>query len=190
MTRVTRNRSYPYPLSTDRGAGALDIERLARAFDRDVAAQEVAWNGDLQRPSATWTDTESSIPANFDTEISTAGAWSEKVGLFDATWQKIPAYWLVSVNIGLTATGALSANSNRITKVQVSEGRQGISVISVLREQYITQDFQADATVWMATEFVTLVNPATSLTYVVNHSNVASSVNATLRSSVTLLVFA
>lgn len=188
MTKLTKNRKYPYPISAEDAAGALDIERLARAFDRDTAAVDAAWQGDLQRPSATWTATESGILNGFATEIRTGGAFSEKVGLFDATWLKIPAYWLFSVDIGLTPTGTITANSARTTAVQIAES--GVGGLPVVRETYQTQDFQADATVWMSTEFVTLVDPATVISYLVNHANVGSTVNATLRSSMSLLVFA
>jgi hypothetical protein len=188
VTKYTKKRRYPYPLRTERGAGALDIETLSRAFDRDAAALETSWNTDLQRPSATWTDTEAGISNGFDFEISTAGAWSEKVGAFDATWQKIAAYWLVSVNIGLTCTGTITGNTARIMKVQVNESQVG--PFPLVRELYVAQDLQADGTVWVSTEFATLVDKGTTLTYLVNHANTGSTVNATLRSSVSLLVFA
>lgn len=190
MTRVTKNRGYPYPLKADDSAGALDIERLARAVDRDLAALDLSWQTDLQRPSATWTDSRNNIPNGADFEISSfgSGVWSEKVGAFDATWQKIPAYWLVSVDIGLTCVGALSAGSTRLTKIQVNESQVG--PFALLREQYETQDAQADGTVWMSTEFATLVDRNTTIAYVVNHANAASQVNGTVRSSVSLLVFA
>jgi len=188
VTKYTKSRRYPYPVKAERPAGALDIERLDRAFDRDADGLDSAWNTDLRRPSATWTDTQASIIDGFDVEINTAGAFSEIIGGFLTTWQKIPSYWLVSVNVGLTASGAVSANTARVMKVQVTQSQVG--PFPLIRETYQCQDLQADATVWLATEFVTLVDQGTKLTYLVNHANVASSVNATLRSSVSLLVFA
>lgn len=188
MTKLTRNRQYPYPQSAERGAGALDIERLARAFDRDTAALDAAWGVDLLRASATWTATNSGFINGFDTEINTGGAFSEKVGAFDATWKKVPAYWLFSVNLGLTCTGTITANSSRILKIQISDA--GLFQVPVIRETYICADNQADATVWLGTEFVSRVNPLTTVTYLASHANVGSSVSATLRASVSLLAFA
>lgn len=188
MTRYTKNRRYPYPLRTNSGAGALDIERLARAFDRDAAATDTAWLTDLQRPSATWTATAASIGSGFDSTVTTGGAWSAKVGAFDATWQLIPAYWLVSVNMGITPNGTVTANSRRAIKVFVNQAQVG--PFPLKRETYQAQDLQADTTMWLAVEFPTLIDQDTSLSYVVNHENTGSSVAVTLRSSVTLLAFA
>ena len=187
MTKLTKNRQYPYPLSTEDAAGALDIERLARAVDLDVAALETSWNSDLQRPSATWTATNAGFINGFDTEILTGGAFSEKVGLFDATWKKISSYWLVSVNLGLTCTGTINLNTLRTLKVQVADA--GLQ-LPVVRETYQSQDFQADATVWLGTEFVTRVDSQTTVTYLASHNNTSSTVSATLRASVSLLGFA
>lgn len=188
MTKLTKNRKYPYPLRTERSAGGLDIERFARAVDRDAKLLETSWQTDLQRPSATWTDTNASLSSGFDSTLkSGAGAWSAKVGDFDKTWQVIPAYWLVSVNVGLTANGAVSANTARTLKVFVQQSQVGPFLLD--REIYQAQDLQADATVWLATEFPTLIDEDTSLLYVINHTN-ASSLTGVLRSSVTLLTFA
>jgi hypothetical protein len=187
MSKLTKNRGYPYPLRTASGAGALDIERLARAFDRDAAALEASWASDLQRASATWTATNAGFISGFDTEILTGGAFSEKVGAFDATWKKIASYWLVSVNLGLTATGTINANTGRTLKVQIADA--GLS-LPVVRETYLSRDIQADGTVWLATEFVTFVDSGTTVTYLGNHANTSSSLSAVLRSSVSLLAFA
>jgi hypothetical protein len=188
VTRYTKNRNYPYPLDAEDGAGALDIEALARAFDRDAAALDTSWQGDLQRPSATWTATGSGFLNGFDQAINSGGAWSEKVGAFDATWLKIPAYWLFSVNVGLTCTGTINTNTGRIMKAQLADG--GVGGLPVVRETYQCQDFQADGTVWLAVEFVSLVTPVTTVSYLAQHFNTSSTVNATLRSSVSLLLFA
>lgn len=187
MTKRTRNRDYPYPLRTERGAGGLDIERLARAFDRDAAAVETAWAIDLQRSSATWTATNAGFINGFDTEILTGGAFGEKVGAFDATWKLTPAYWLFSVNLGLTATGTINANTGRTLKVQVADAGLALPVV---RETYQSRDIQADATVWLATEFVSRVDSKTTVTYLGNHSNTSSTLSAVLRASVSLLAFA
>jgi hypothetical protein len=180
MSKRTDNRGYPYPLRTNDGSGGLDIELLARAFDRDAAALDLAWATELQRASATWTATNAGFINGFDTEILTGGAFSEKVGAFDATWKKIAAYWLVSVNLGLTATGTINANTGRTLKVQVADA--GLS-LPVVRETYQSRDIQADATVWLATEFVTRVDPQTTVTYLANHSNTSSTLSAVLRAT-------
>lgn len=189
MTKYTKRRRYPYPIRTERGAGALDIESLARAFDRDAKLVETDWQTDLQRPSATWTDTDTSLPSGGDTELlSGSGAWGSTVGAFSATWQKIASYWLVSVDVGLTANGTINTNTSRILKVITEQSQVGPFALN--RETYQAQDFQADATVWLATEFVTLIDENTSLSYVINHGNTGSSLTGVLRSSVTLLGFA
>lgn len=187
MSKLTKNRGYPYPLRGERPAGGLDIERLARAFDRDAASLDAAWATDLQRASATWTATNAGFLNGFDVEITTGGAFSEKVGAFDATWKKVASYWLVSVNLGLTATGAISANTGRTLKVTVADA--GLS-LPVTRETYLSRDIQADATVWLATEFVTRIDSKTTISYFGNHANSASTVSAVLRASVSLLAFA
>jgi hypothetical protein len=189
VSKLTKNRGYPYPLKGGPPAGALDIERLARAFDRDAAALEASWATDLQRASATWTATNAGFINGFDTEIQTGGAFSEKVGAFDATWKKIPAYWLFSVNLGLTATGTINANTGRTLKIQIIDPslRDGFPVV---RESYQSRDIQADGTVWLATEFVSRVDPQTTVTYLGNHANTSSTLSAVLRASVSLLAFA
>lgn len=189
MTKLTKNRGYPYPLRTQGAAGALDIERLARAFDRDAASLDTQWATDIQRASATWTATNASINNAIDTEITTGGAFSEKVGAFDTTWKLIPAYWLFSVNLGLTCLGTINGNTSRLLKVQVSDGGLGLGQ-PVVRETYQSLDFQADGTVWLATEFASLVDSHTSVFYLANHGNTSSNVSATLRASVSLLTFA
>lgn len=189
MTKYTKRRRYPYPIRTERGAGALDIERLGRSFDRDAKNVENAWLTDLQRPSATWTDTDASIPASFDSELTSgSGVWGATVGAFSATWQHVAAYWLVSVNVGLTPNGTINTNSARTLKVIIEQSQAGPFPLN--REIYQAQDFQADATVWLATEFVTLVDEGTEFNYTINHGNVGSNLTGTLRSSVTLLAFA
>jgi hypothetical protein len=187
VTKLTDNRRYPYPLRTERGAGGLDIERLARAFDRDAAALDTSWISDLQRASATLTATNSGFINGFDTEILTGAAFSEKVGAFDTTWKLVPAYWLFSVNLGLTATGTINVNTGRTLKVTIADAGLGLPVI---RETYQSRDIQADGTVWLATEFVSRIDRLTTVTYYGNHSNTSSTVSAVLRASVSLLAFA
>lgn len=188
MTKVTKNRGYPYPTNADRSAGALDIERLARAFDRDAASLDSQWATDIARASATWTATNAGFINGFDTEILTGGAFSEKVGAFDATWKVVPAYWLFTVNLSFTCTGTITANTQRTLKVQISDA--GLVQVPVIRETYQSLDIQADGTVYCATEFVSRVDSQTVVTYLGNHANTGSTVSAALRASVSFLAFA
>jgi hypothetical protein len=181
--KLTKNRGYPYPLRTERGAGGLDIERLARSVDRDLKNLDTAWQVDMVQPSFTQTGSDTGIPDSVDWGVNTS-ATEYSVGSPNVD---IPAYWLIDVNMGLTASAGITANSRRTLKVQIEESQTGgLQLV----EEYQAQDFQADATVWLSTSFVTLFNKPRFISYNVNHGNVASTLNATLRVSWTQLLLA
>lgn len=183
MTKLTRNRRYPYPIRTEPGAGGLHIERLARAVDRDLKSLDTAWQADMVQPSFTLTGSDTGIINGVDWSINTS-ATEYSVGSPDVD---IPAYWLIDVNVGLTASGTINTNTKRVLKVQIQENQiGGLELV----EEYIAQDFQADGTVWLSTSFATLFNKPRFISYNVYHENTGSTINATLRVSWTQLLLA
>lgn len=183
MTKRTKRRGYPYPLQTNSGAGALDLERLARAVDRDIKAIDTLWQTDLVRPSFTLTGTDTGFTNGAAQQIN-LGTTEYSVGSPNLD---IPAYWLISVNASMLPSGTINANTTRLLICNIDERQTG-GFVTV--ESYTCQDFQADATVWLATEFVTLLSHDRTFSLNVQHNNTSSAVDVTGRACFTQLLLA
>lgn len=179
--KLTKYRSYPYPLQSDPGGAGLHLQKLAVAVDADAKTVENAWVSDLQRPSATFTGTDTGITNGIDFAL----AWATNEYTIGApALQGDPAYWLITVNVALTASGTLNANTVRSLKAIINEQRTGGLTIA---EVYSCSDFQADGTVYLDVEFVTNMGPGRFLEIDVNHGNSSSTLNAATRVSYTWL---
>jgi hypothetical protein len=183
MTKRTKRRGYPYPLGTNAGAGALDLEKLGRSVDRDIKVIDTLWQSDLVRPSITLTGTDTGFTSGAAQQIN-LGTTEYSVGNPDFD---VPAYWLISVNASMLPSGAINANTARSLICNIDERQTGGSVTV---ESYTCQDLQADTTVWLATEFVTLLNADRTFSLTVSHNNTSSAVDVTGRACFTQLLLA
>jgi hypothetical protein len=177
VTKRTKYRGYRYPVQSERAAGALDIERLARDVDRDFDLMRDQWAIINARRTISY------APSGTITGIFNGSDWSVsyptvefQVG--DASLDDVPAYWLVTCYAAVVPSGTVNVNTRRTLKVKVlQDSPTGL----VAAETYQCYESQAVAPndSYLAVEFVTLLNPNRLLQVSIFHDNTGSTLNLT-----------